>query len=80
MPRPTPQPTPHKGRRLGVASTHGWLWHQRAVGSFFVPTLSPYVLMAEGLRTARETPGKRINVKARACIFKGMLGVMFTVK
>jgi hypothetical protein len=50
------------------------------VGSFFVPTLQPYVLMAEGLRTARETPGRRINVKARACIYKGMLGVIFTVK
>ena len=63
-----------------MASTHGWLWHKRPVGSFFVPTLQPYVLMAEGLRTARETPGRRINVKARACIYKGMLGVIFTVK
>jgi hypothetical protein len=50
------------------------------VGSFFVPTLQPHALMVEGLRTAREAPGRRIVVKARACIYRGMLGVLFTVK
>ncbi len=67
-------------RRLGVPSTHGWLWDQRQPGSFFVPTLAPMKLMAEGLRTASEMPGKKLDVRAKVCIYKGLLGVLFTLK
>lgn len=72
MPPPTLRPTPPE--------THAWLWHTRPTGAFFVPTLEPYVLMAEGMRTARAACGSRINVKARACIYNGMLGVIFSVR
>jgi hypothetical protein len=67
-------------RKLGVPSTHGWLWAQRQRGSFFVPTLAPVDLMAEGLRTASEMPGRRIDVRAKVCVYKGLLGVMFSVR
>lgn len=67
-------------RRLGVPSTHGWLWAQRQPGSFFVPTLDPYALRAEGLRTASEMPGKKLDVRAEICIYKGLLGVLFTLR
>jgi hypothetical protein len=60
--------------------THDWHWATRPAGAFFVPTLAPYVLMTEGMRTAREACGTRISVKARACIYKGMLGVIFNVQ
>lgn len=45
-----------------------------------MPSLSPVALMAEGLRTASETPGPRIDVRARVCIYKGLLGVLFSVR
>ena len=62
-------------------STHGWLWRTRVPGtSFFVPTLNPHAIMAEGLRTSSDVLGVSRQARARMCIYKGLLGVMFTVR
>jgi hypothetical protein len=42
-----------------------------------VPTLNPHALLVEGMRTAREA---RVKARGESCIYKGLLGVMFTVR
>jgi hypothetical protein len=57
------------------------MWRTRLPGaSFFVPTLIPMALLAEGMRTSTEALGRSRCARGRACIYKGMLGVMFTVR
>ena len=48
--------------------------------SFFVPALDPQETLLHGLRSALMYGLSRGQVRAVICIYKGLMGVMFTVK
>lgn len=53
-------------------------WHKTAKGeSFFVPSLDPKVTVIEGKQMAVILIG-HMKIKAVPCLYKGLLGVMFT--
>lgn len=54
-----------------------WHWETRRPGAFFVPSLDPHTLVAQGLYAAKQA---RVPASGRVCIYKGFLGVVFTVR
>lgn len=55
-------------------------WHRCVPGeSFFVPSLDPYRTMLTGLNQAGIQLGLRARVRCRPGVYKGHLGVLFTV-
>lgn len=66
--RPPPAPSP---------DTFDWKWETRRPGAFFVPSLDPHTLVAQGLYAAKQA---RVRASGRVCIYKEALGVMFTVR
>ena len=56
-------------------------WHRHTAGeSFFVPTLDLGRTTAEGLRVGQRLLGQDAGITARAGVYNGMLGVLFTVQ
>jgi hypothetical protein len=64
---PPPLPSP---------DTFDWHWETRRPGAFFVPSLDPHTLQTQGLYAAQQA---RVAARAKVCIYKDMLGVLFTV-
>jgi len=57
--------------------TYAWQWETRLPGAFFVPSLDPHTMLAQGLYAAKQA---RVRASGRVCIYEGALGVMFTVR
>ena len=56
-------------------------WHRCVPGaSFFVPSLEPHRTKVEGLRQGYLALGNRAAITARPGMYRGMLGVMFTLR
>ncbi len=56
-------------------------WHRCVPGaSFFVPSLDPYRTQREGLRAGFHLFGTRSKLTARPGMYRGMLGVLFSVR
>jgi hypothetical protein len=56
-------------------------WHRCVPGaSFFVPSLEPHRTKVEGLRQGYLALGNRAAITARPGMYRGMLGVMFSVR
>jgi hypothetical protein len=62
-----------------LTKTDRFPWSKTGYGeSFFVPTLDVRKVELEGRQAATRVLGTRANVKAVPCVYKGLLGVMFT--
>ncbi len=48
--------------------------------SFFVPSVDPPTTLLEGLRSAHTHGLSATNIRAAPCIYKGVMGVMFTLR
>lgn len=56
-------------------------WHRCVPGtSFFVPSLDPHRTKVEGLQAGYRTLGTKAAIDARPGAYKGVLGVLFTVR
>ena len=56
-------------------------WHRCVPGaSFFVPSLDPYRTQHEGLKAGYQQLGTRAAISARPGTYRGLLGVMFSVR
>lgn len=56
-------------------------WHRCVPGaSFFVPSLDPRHTMFEGLKEGRRVLGIRAAIHARPGAYRGMMGVLFSVR
>ena len=56
-------------------------WHRCVPGtSFFVPSLDPQHTQLEGLRQGYRKLGRKEKIYAQIGTYKGMLGVLFTLK
>ena len=56
-------------------------WHQcKAHGAFFVPSLDPYGTRDRGLRAGYALLGRGARLYAREGSFRGLLGVMFSLR
>lgn len=61
-------------------SADDYPWHRLRPGeSFFVASLAPYRTAQEGLRVGLSLYGRKANLKYRAGVYKGVLGVLFTL-
>lgn len=62
-------------------TTPEYPWHRCVAGaSFFVPSLDPYRIQREGLKAGFQQLGTRAAITARPGMYRGVLGVLFTVR
>lgn len=62
-----------------MTKKNSYPWSRTGRGeSFFVPALDVRKVVIEGRQAAVKQLGDRVRVKAVPCVYKGLLGVMFT--
>lgn len=62
-------------------TTPEYPWHRCVPGaSFFVPSLDPYRTQREGLKAGFQQLGTRAKITARPGMYRGIMGVLFSVR